>query len=187
MSSSNLLSGSTPLAARRGCAVLKNRLIMFFHRKCKKRTFCLCTIQNVLAQNKTFWYEHQMFLPVLACNTSPVCQMCLLRHTFTDTWGLDLCQIVKNNNKRETFCRAEQFGKVFLFIYKCSCFPKLDLLPQGKKVGDARCEYVFDVFDIHTVFYSELGSGHSLIFSRFAIRSPLNFFLWIADAPAFIF
>jgi hypothetical protein len=113
--------------------------------------------------------------------------MCLLRHTFTDTWGLDLCQIVKNNNKRETFCRAEQFGKVFLFIYKCSCFPKLDLLPQGKKVGDARCEYVFDVFDIHTVFYSELGSGHSLIFSRFAIRSPLNFFLWIADAPAFIF
>ncbi len=30
-------------------------------------------------------------------------------------------------------------------------------------------------------------AGHSLIFSRFAIRSPLNFFPWIADAPAFIF
>jgi hypothetical protein len=30
-------------------------------------------------------------------------------------------------------------------------------------------------------------AGHSLIFSRFAIRSPLNFFLWIADAHAFIF
>ncbi len=30
-------------------------------------------------------------------------------------------------------------------------------------------------------------AGHSLIFSRFAIRSPLNFFPWIADAHAFIF
>jgi hypothetical protein len=30
-------------------------------------------------------------------------------------------------------------------------------------------------------------AGHSLIFSRFAIRSPLNFFTWIADAHAFIF
>jgi hypothetical protein len=30
-------------------------------------------------------------------------------------------------------------------------------------------------------------AGHSLIFSRFAVRSPLNFFLWIADAHAFIF
>jgi hypothetical protein len=30
-------------------------------------------------------------------------------------------------------------------------------------------------------------AGHTLIFSRFAIRSPLNFFLWIADAHAFIF
>jgi hypothetical protein len=30
-------------------------------------------------------------------------------------------------------------------------------------------------------------AGHSLIYSRFAIRSPLNFFPWIADAHAFIF
>ncbi len=30
-------------------------------------------------------------------------------------------------------------------------------------------------------------AGHSLIFTWFAIRSPLNFFLWIADAHAFIF
>ncbi len=30
-------------------------------------------------------------------------------------------------------------------------------------------------------------AGHSLIFSKFAIRSPLNFFPWIADAHAFIF
>jgi hypothetical protein len=30
-------------------------------------------------------------------------------------------------------------------------------------------------------------AGHSLIFSRFAIRSPLYFFPWIADAHAFIF
>jgi hypothetical protein len=30
-------------------------------------------------------------------------------------------------------------------------------------------------------------AGHSLIFSRFAIRSPLNFFPWIADAHAFVF
>ncbi len=30
-------------------------------------------------------------------------------------------------------------------------------------------------------------AGHLLIFLRFAIRSPLNFFLWIADAHAFIF
>jgi hypothetical protein len=193
MSSSNLLSGSTPLAARRGCAVLKNRLIMFFHRKCKKRKFCLCTIQNVLAQNKTFWYR--MFLPgsvatlppfssievqkwfdqissqwesqknrfaltyfgkiqflppciwnlpfmstatVLACNILPVCQYlsarCVCYVTLLLTpGGLNLCQIVKNNDKRETFCRTEQFGKIFLFIYKCSCSPKLDLLPQGKR------------------------------------------------------
>ncbi len=32
-----------------------------------------------------------------------------------------------------------------------------------------------------------LRAGHSLIFSRFAIRSPLNFLLWIADDHAFIF
>ncbi len=30
-------------------------------------------------------------------------------------------------------------------------------------------------------------AGHLLIFSMFAIRSPLNFFPWIADAHAFIF
>ena len=30
-------------------------------------------------------------------------------------------------------------------------------------------------------------AGHSLIYSGFAIRSPLNFFPWIADAHAFIF
>ncbi len=30
-------------------------------------------------------------------------------------------------------------------------------------------------------------AGHSLIYSRFAIRSPLNFFPRIADALAFIF
>jgi len=30
-------------------------------------------------------------------------------------------------------------------------------------------------------------AGHSLIYSRFAIRSPLNCFPWIADAHAFIF
>jgi hypothetical protein len=30
-------------------------------------------------------------------------------------------------------------------------------------------------------------AGHSLIFSGFAIRFPLNFFPWIADAHAFIF
>ncbi len=30
-------------------------------------------------------------------------------------------------------------------------------------------------------------AGHSLIFSRFAVPSPLNFFLWIADAHAFNF
>ena len=30
-------------------------------------------------------------------------------------------------------------------------------------------------------------AGHSLIFSRFAIRSPLNFFPWIADAHTLIF
>jgi hypothetical protein len=30
-------------------------------------------------------------------------------------------------------------------------------------------------------------AGHSLIYSRFAIRSPLNFFPGIADAHAFIF
>jgi uncharacterized membrane protein YbhN (UPF0104 family) len=30
-------------------------------------------------------------------------------------------------------------------------------------------------------------AGHSLIFLRFAIRSPLSFFPWITDALAFIF
>jgi hypothetical protein len=35
--------------------------------------------------------------------------------------------------------------------------------------------------------FPNIRAGHSLIFSRFAIRSPLNFSLWIADAQAFIF
>ncbi len=35
-------------------------------------------------------------------------------------------------------------------------------------------------------WHSTCRAGHSLIFSRFAIRSPLNFFPWIADAHAFI-
>jgi hypothetical protein len=35
--------------------------------------------------------------------------------------------------------------------------------------------------------YMKSRAGHSLIFPRFAIRSPLNFFPWIADARVFIF
>ncbi len=40
-----------------------------------------------------------------------------------------------------------------------------------------------------TVTHQELKgrAGHSLIFSRFAIRSPLNFFPWITDAHVLIF
>jgi len=108
MSSSNLLSGSTPLAARRGWAVLKNRLIMFFHRKCKKGNF-------VCARYKMFWHRTKrsgtecscLFLPATYyLSARCVCYVTLL----LTPGGLNLCQIVKNNNKRETFCRAKQFA-----------------------------------------------------------------------------
>ncbi len=39
----------------------------------------------------------------------------------------------------------------------------------------------------HNFYIPVVRAGHSLIFSRFPIRSPLNFVLWIADAHAFIF
>jgi hypothetical protein len=42
---------------------LKIKKIVFFEESVQKRTVCLCTVQNVLAQNKTFWYENRMFLP----------------------------------------------------------------------------------------------------------------------------
>jgi hypothetical protein len=52
-----------------------------------------------------------------------------------------------------------------------------------KKISQIIKDYFFLPFFLLIIFRA----GHSLIFSWFAIRSPLNFFLWIADAHAFIF
>ncbi len=68
-------------------------------------------------------------------------------------------------------------------------------------IANKSATYVLLLYNVHIHIYwrasvhgftdqtgnGKTRAGHSLIYSRFAIRSPLNFFPWIADAHAFIF
>ena len=51
--------------------------------------------------------------------------MCLLRHTFTDSGGSKLMpnRIVKNDNNRETFFRAEHIRQFFFLLIIYCIYP----------------------------------------------------------------
>ena len=94
--------------------------------------------------------------------------MCLLRHTFTDSGGSKLMpnRIVKNDNNRETFFRAEHIRQFFfLLIIYCiypGHFDVLFLVAHIIADPDPGSGSVLDPYSIGSVDpdpYSESGSG----------------------------
>jgi hypothetical protein len=105
--------------------------------------------------------------------------------------SLPITIIVSLHSSFPGFTNYSHYLITIIILLRSSCHGFITYSHYTHCTGNSKHTYIpkneIALFPSSAFMYLGARAGHSLIFSWFAIRSPLNFFPWIADAHAFIF